>query len=327
VTAVSPQVKRTNAGNVNAKCRVDDVVSPNRALQGRGMQRNAPDSARTVLKEKSTLPTLRSRELGDGLRAAMREAGMGVRELARRLDWTHPYLSHLLSGNRAVSELDLNSIVVACHVKREERDRLFQLQGDLGRRGWLREYGPGALEHRTLVDNERKATSITEVQVAAIPELLRTEAYAREVLGQAAARVASLGARQRIFNRSPQPKMTFFLHQFVLRATTGAAAVMSEQVHDLLRYSVRPNVELRIIPHAAGAPMGSFTVMEFADFTPIVCLEGEVSAVFLEQPHQISAYQRVLSIVSNNALDRKASHELVTSSAAELSAVLDGPPR
>jgi uncharacterized protein DUF5753/helix-turn-helix protein len=286
-----------------------------------------PMTARTVLKEKSTLPTLRSRALGDGLRAAMCEAGMGVRELARRLDWTHPYLSHLLTGSRAVSELDLNSIVVACRVNREERDRLFRIQRDLGTRGWLQQYGPGADEQHTLAENERKATSVTEVQVAAIPELLRTEGYVRKVLGQAPARTASLSARQSIFNRSPQPQMTFFLHELALRAMPGATAVMSEQVHDLLRYSVRPNVELRIIPRAAGAPMGAFTMMEFVDFTPIVSLEGEVSVVFLEQPHQIAAYRRVLSTVSNSALDPSASHELITSLAVELSAVPDGPPR
>ncbi|HEV7979933.1 helix-turn-helix transcriptional regulator [Amycolatopsis sp.] len=281
-----------------------------------------------MLKEKGTLPTLRSRELGDGLRAAMREAGMGVRELARRLDWTHPYLSHLLSGNRAVSELDLISIVVACHVKREERDRLFGLQGNLGTQGWLQQYGPGVVEQRTLVDNVRKATSLAEVQLAVVPRLLQTENYARAILGHASEReVRARLARQSIFNRSTQPKMTFFVHEIALRVVAGDAAVTSEQLHDLLRMSVRPSVELRIIPSAAGALAASFTVMEFADFTPIVCLEGEVSTVFLEQPYQVAFYQRILSVVAGSALDRRASHELTTSLAVELSAVPDGLPR
>jgi transcriptional regulator with XRE-family HTH domain len=277
-----------------------------------------------VVKDRTTLPTIRSRELGDGLRAAMRGAGMGVRELARRLDWTHPYLSHLLTGNRAVSELDLISIVVACKVERGERDRLLRLCRELGTRGWLQQYDAGSPEpSRTLVDHERKATGIAEIQLTVIPRLLQTEGYARVVIERASGRdveslVRAWLTRQDVFNRSQQPRMKFFVHEFALRAMAGDAAVMSDQLHHLLRISVRPSLEVRIIQGTAGAQSGSFALMEFADFDPVVYLEGEVSAVFLEQPHQIAVYERILTALEGNALGRTESQELIAAVATEL---------
>jgi transcriptional regulator with XRE-family HTH domain len=276
--------------------------------------RYRPDSS-GVLKGKSVLPTVRSRELGDALRAAMREAGLGVRELARRLDWPHPYLSHLLSGSREVSELDLVSIAVECRIRRDERDRLLRLRGDLGTRGWLQQSDSGPPGWRTIVDNERKATRTAEFQVAVIPRLLQTTDYTRMTLGRAWER--EVRARQDLFEFGSRPRMTFFLHQFALRATAGDEVVMSEQLHHLLRMSVRPHVELRIVREIRAE---AFTLMEFADFGPIVCLESEVSTVFLEEPQQIAVYRRVLEAVADTALDRKESQELIAGLAAGMSA-------
>lgn len=169
-------------------------------------------------KEKSTLPTVRSRELGNGLRAAMAAAGLGVRELARKLGWSHPYLSHLLSGNRSVSDTDLLSVLFACNVRLAERERLLGLSEELGHLGWLQQYDSDVPEApRTLIEHERKALEVSEVQLMALPKLLQTQAYARAVLGarkDTEARTQARLARQEIFDQHPRPRMTFFLHEF-----------------------------------------------------------------------------------------------------------------
>jgi len=266
-----------------------------------------------VRKEKAELPNIRSRELGDGLRAAMRDAGLGVRELARRLGWTHPYISHLLSGSRSYTELDLLSVLLVCNVGIDERRRLLQLSRELGSLGWLQQYESGVPEQpRTLIGHERKATDIVEVQLVTVPKLLQAEGYARALIGRDEARVRDRLARQDVFNRSPPPRTVFFLHEVTLRTTVGD---MPEQIHHLLRYSVRPSVELRIVPTTAGIRTGAFTLMESAEFEPIVYLEGEVSAVFLERPHQIAAYRRILSALKCSALDREKSREMLTTMA------------
>jgi hypothetical protein len=277
-------------------------------------------------------PTVRSRELGEGLRAAMKSAGMGVRDLGRRLDWPHPRVSHLLSGKRGGSELDVVSVLVACKVKRDERERLMTLCRELGTQGWLQQYGSQLPEQlRTYVDHETKAITIQNFQLALLPGLLQTESYMRAVIASSAnapakeaeGRVHSRLARQDIFNRYSQPRFTYFVHESVLRLPIGGSEVMCDQLHHLLRMAVRPNLELRIIPSAIGAHAGlagSFVLMEFDSITPVVYLESVVSAVFLEQTEQIAAYRRILASLANSALDRQESKELIAALATELCA-------
>ncbi|HEV7976765.1 DUF5753 domain-containing protein [Amycolatopsis sp.] len=232
-------------------------------------------------------------------------------------------------------EIRIREILLVCNVNRDEREELLRLSRELGFQGWLQQYDHESREQpRTLVEQEAKATSCKEVQLVTIPRLLQTESYARAVISRginaSGKRVELLVrtrlARQDIFLRSPPPRMAFFVHESILRAITGDRVIMAEQLHHLLRYSVRPNVELRVIPISAGAHVaqtGSFTLLEFADFTPIVHLEGELSAAFLEQPHQISAYQRLLSTSADSALSRDETKKMITTLATEYTAATE----
>jgi hypothetical protein len=277
----------------------------------------------------TNLPTIRSRELGEGVRAAIRGAGLGVREVAHKLGWTHPFVSHVLTGNRSFSDEDLLSVLLACGVHRDERARLLTLSRESGIRGWLQHYPSGTPEQsRTLIDHERKATDIVDVQWAVLPKLLHTEGYARALLSQGTSASGDVEAlvearlgRQALFTRSPPPRTVFFVHEPAVRASIGGVDVMCDQVHHLLKMSIRRNLELRIIPSSAAqaAQTGSFALMESGAFDPVVYLEGAVSAVFLEEPDQITAYRQILSTLDKSALNRTESQELITALANELS--------
>src|SRR5437763_1366940 len=85
--------------------------------------------------------------------------------------------------------------------------------------------------------------------------------------------------------------------QWVLRLPVGGAEVMSDQLHHLLRMSVRPRISLRVVPAAVGAHagiVGSFIFMEFAEIKPVVYLESETTASFLEEDEEITAYRRII---------------------------------
>jgi len=275
------------------------------------------------------LPTIRSRELGEGLRAAIREAGLGVREVAHKLGWTHPFMSHVLNGKRRFSDEDLLSVLLACGVHRDERARLLALSRESGIRGWLQHYPSGTPEQpHTLIEHERKATDIVEVRWAVLPKLLHTEGYARALLSQGTSAPEAVEAlagarlgRQAVFTRSPPPHTVFFVHEPALRALIGGVDVMCDQIHHLLKMSIRRSLELRIIPSSAGhaAQTESFVLMESGEFDPVVYLEGAVSVAFLEEPDQIAAYRRILSALDKSALNRTKSQELITALASELS--------
>jgi hypothetical protein len=96
----------------------------------------------------------------------------------------------------------------------------------------------------------------------------------------------------------------------VLRFPVGDSTVTSDQLHHLLP-NVGANLELRVVPAAVDAHARGVTLLELAEFTPVVYLESQLSAVFLERPNQIAAYQRILAALADIALgheNRKADY-------------------
>ncbi|MGH4022304.1 MAG: helix-turn-helix domain-containing protein [Pseudonocardiaceae bacterium] len=283
-------------------------------------------------------PTMRSRELGEGLRRAMEGAGLTGVEAARRLDWSPSRVSRMLSGTRGTTEVDVAMFLTVCGVRGRERKRLLAVCQDQGVPGWLQEYGDRLPKQLvTLLDHEDKAQQITEFESTWVPGLLQTADYARALLSRSVSVpeneveewVAARLARQELFTRGTRARFGFFLHETALRLPVSGAAVLSDQLHHLLRMSVRPPITMRVVPSAVGAHAGiagSFRLMEFPEFHPVVYLESETTALFLERREQVTAYRRILHALAGVALDEGHSRDLIATVAQELSADLeDGP--
>ena len=86
-------------------------------------------------------PTIRSRELGEGLREAMKHAGLSGKQAAQMLDVTPSYVSMLLAGKRGASEVDIAAFLGVCRVRGPERDRLLALCREQENPGWLQQHG------------------------------------------------------------------------------------------------------------------------------------------------------------------------------------------
>ncbi|MGH3684597.1 MAG: helix-turn-helix domain-containing protein [Pseudonocardiaceae bacterium] len=275
-------------------------------------------------------PTIRSRELGDGLREAMKQAGLSGKQAAQILDVTPSYVSMLLSGKRGASEVDIAAFLGACRVDGPERDRLLALCREQDTPGWFQQHGTRLPKQLvTLIDHESKAITISEFEAIFVPGLLQTGEYARAVIsgnvnvppGDVDDRVAARLARQSLFGRHHQARFTFYLHESVLRLPVGGPAVMAEQLRHLQRMSARSYVTLRVMPRAFGAHAamaGAFTLMEFAEFKPVVYLETEASSLFLEKKEEIQAYQGILAALADTTLNEEQSVELIVTLAAQL---------
>jgi transcriptional regulator with XRE-family HTH domain len=283
-------------------------------------------------------PTMRSRELGEGLRRAMEAAGLTGVEAARRLDWSPSRVSRMLSGTRGTTEVDVAMFLTVCGVRGRERKRLLAVCQDQGVPGWLQEYGDRLPKQLvTLLDQEDKAQQITEFESTWVPGLLQTPDYARALLSRSVSVpeteveewVAARLARQELFTRGTGARFGFFLHETALRLPVSDAAVLSDQLHHLLRMSVRPPITVRVVPAAVGAHAGiagSFRLMEFPEFHPVVYLESETTALFLERREQVTAYRRILHALAGAALGEGHSRDLIATVAQELSSDLeDGP--
>ncbi len=281
-------------------------------------------------------PTMRSRELGEGLRRAMEQAGLTGKQAAHQLDWSASWVSRLLSGRRSASQMHVAAFLALCRVTGPERDRLLALCQDLHTPGWLQQHGSRLPQQViTLIDHEDKAIAISAFQSMLVPGLLQTGDYARALLNEAGRvpvaeiedRVAARLARQSLFTRERPALFTFFIHEFVLRLPIGGPAVMSDQLHQLLRMSVRPYLTLRVVPAALGGHAGtggSFELMEFAEFKPVAYLDSETSCLFLERREEIAAYQSILGALAGTALKEGESRELIATLATELYADREG---
>ncbi len=274
--------------------------------------------------------TVRSRELGEGLRRAMERAGLTGRQAAQQLGLSPSWLSRLLTGKRNATPVQVAGFLALCRVTGVERDRLLALCDEQHIPGWFQQHGSRLPQQLvTYIDHETKAIAISDFQAIGVPGLLQTGHYARAVLRRSGNvpgeevddRVAARLARQNLFSRDYPPRLTFYLHEFVLRLPVGGPVVMSDQLHHLLRMSMLPCVTLRVVPAALGAHAalaGPFILMEFADFRPVVYLESTTASLFLELPVEIEAYQTILAALAQTALDKGQSRELIATLATEL---------
>ncbi|MGB6165270.1 MAG: helix-turn-helix transcriptional regulator [Pseudonocardiaceae bacterium] len=275
-------------------------------------------------------PTVRSRELGAGLREAIKGAGLNGREAGHLLGWSESWVSRLLSGKRGGNPLDVAAFLGTCRVKNPERDRLLGLCQDQHTPGWLQQHGSRLPKQlRTLINHEDKAVTISDFEAIFVPGLLQTGDYARAVIScnvnmpaeEVEERVEARLARHSLFTRDYPPRFTFYVHEFVLRTPVGGPAVMFDQLDHLLRMSVRSSLTLRMVPAALGAHTamtGAFRLMEFTEFKPVVYLESETCSLFLEKPEEIAAYHRILAGLADVALDEGESRELIATLATEL---------
>ncbi len=275
-------------------------------------------------------PTIRSRELGEGLRGAMKGAGLSGKQAARLLDVTSSYVSMLLAGKRGASERDIATFLGMCHVKGPERERLLGLCREQDNSGWLQQHGSRLPKQLvTLIDHENKAVAISDFEATLVPGLLQTSEYARAVISRIAnvpsdevdERVAARLARQSVFSRDRPARFAFYLHESVLRTPVGGRAVMAEQLRHLQRMSTRSYLTLRVVPVALGAhaaTAGTFRLMEFAEFKPVAYLESETSSLFLEKPEEIQAYRSILGALAETALGEGQSRKLIAAVATGL---------
>ena len=267
--------------------------------------------------------TVRSRELGTALRLAMERANYSGKRLAELLGWSESRVSRFLTGKLGATEVEVSAMLALLGVIGDRRDQLLRLTREQGALGWL----PAEQSH-ALGEHLRKAERIMDFHASSVPYLLQTENYTRAAISRMVnlpfdgieKLVSERMSDQVVFSRSEPPQCAFYIHELALHLPIGGDDVMSDQLHHLLRMAVRSYVSIRLIPAAVGAHAGlagSCTLMEFAEFEPVVYLDEEVGGHFMEEPEEISAYHRVFAALSAVALDRTTSKDVIAELASD----------
>src|SRR2546421_6334441 len=142
------------------------------------MKLSAPCSNVTSMQDH--IPTIRSRELGEGLRKAMEQARLNEKKIAERLDWSEAKVSRLLTGRRGASEVEVAQFLVACRVTGSEREHLLSQVKDQNTRSWFQQFGSRLpTQIRTDTEHENKATRLIDFAALLVPAILPTGEHAR----------------------------------------------------------------------------------------------------------------------------------------------------
>ncbi|MEV6239684.1 helix-turn-helix transcriptional regulator [Lentzea sp. NPDC051838] len=265
--------------------------------------------------------TARGREFGDGLRAAIANTGMTARAVAEIVGWQEAKMSDVVNGKGGATELELAMLLGACRTPPVERDHLLVLFNEANLKGWWQEHGACTpIRPRTLIEHERSATKLISWQVSLVHALLQLPAYARAVIAAGAnvpddeveERVQARIERQTVLDRGLD--CLFYLHESALLPPIGGEEAMRAQRNHLLKMARRPYVELRIVPFAAGAHAGlagSFDLLTFERYEPVVFLDNENSSLIVEAPYALMSYERVLEALDEVALGVQDSKELI----------------
>jgi hypothetical protein len=265
------------------------------------------------------------RELGDELRRLRGERrGAAV---AQSLGWSESKLSRIETARTGISDADLDRLLTAYGARLEERTRL----RDLARRGrgrvWWTPYRaslPAPYDEYVALEAEALVMSEWESQV--VPGLLQTDEYARAVIEVGAdigtpetmqRRLALRMARQTVLVRDPPPQLCVILDEAVLHREVGGPEVLRRQLRRLHEASLRPEVELLILPFSAGAHAAlseSFMILDFAAGArgPVVHSEGLTGGLFHLKDADVRIYREAFVDLRRRALPEAESRELIT---------------
>ena len=214
-----------------------------------------------------------------------------------------------------------------------QREALIQLARDARQRGWWHSYGdvlPSEYSH--FIGLEADAASVRTFQHVLVPGLLQTEGYARAVIQAFRPsdnaegidrRVDVRHERQRRVTEERSLQLSAVLGEGVVHQLVGGREVTAEQLRFLAHANDLPNVMVQVLPYAAGAHVamvGSFEILGFPEPVDpdVVYLENMASALFLEEPDEITRYVQVFDYLRAAALSPQASGDMLTRAAEEL---------
>ncbi|WP_394615756.1 helix-turn-helix domain-containing protein [Lentzea sp. JNUCC 0626] len=266
--------------------------------------------------------TARGREFGDAIRAAVASTCMTAREICEKIDWDPGKLSDLMNGKGGCTEVDVAILLSFCRIAPAERDHLLRLYRETEVKDWWQHHGETQpILPRTFLEHLFKAKKFVSWCPLVIPGLVQLPDYMRALFRTSASfpqdaieqAVAARIGMQEVFRQ--RLACTFYIHEQILLAPVGGADVMRAQLHHLLQMSVRPYIDIRMVPFSVGAhpgAAGTFELMRFDRIEPVVFLETEKSNLIIERKEAVQGYEKVVEAIDRLALDAEESRKRIS---------------
>ena len=242
----------------------------------------------------SASPTVRRRRLAAELRR-LRGSRTGT-VVAKALGWSPAKISRYELGRSSFPLDEVEKLLNFYGVAERRRAQLLALAEEANQRGWWEDYADAITpEFMEVIGLEAEAASMAIWEMVAVPGLLQTEEYARQIMslyqgvvptapGILERRVRVRMTRQNVLSRDPPLELSVVLDESVLLRTVGGRDVMHSQLRHLADLAKLPNVELRILRLGDAPPVvaGSFQIF---GFSPIDETSGLSDVVGAESVH------------------------------------------
>lgn len=259
----------------------------------------------------------------------MREnRGYNGTDMAERLNWTSTMLSRAETGKRPMSQVEVAVYLGLCGVTDDRLHEMLDLANEPD--DYRLKPHPGRIpdELRSLVFHESTASAIDSYEPIYLPGITQTPQYARAVFQETArfdedgieTRVKIRMARREVITRYNPAQCMLWVHENALRAMVGSPKVMAEQMLQLIFVSNRPQCSIRVVPASSGCrglSNGSFQIFRYAEDSPVVYVEHEITSEFMENGEALLAYEAILNRVASVALTDDASRAFIASMAGE----------
>ncbi|MEV4760372.1 DUF5753 domain-containing protein [Micromonospora sp. NPDC049559] len=247
------------------------------------------------------------------VREAMVETGQTAESLAAQIGMTPKTAARWVTPGRVPQSR--HRADVARLLKREVVD----LWPDILKR-------PEPAWFRPWTDIEREAVALRSFQLAWVPGLLQTEAYARATLaGEALTEdeveqfVAARIDRHQILRRERPPLFTAVVDEGILRASVyGDRDLMREQCDYLVECAQLPAVRLHVVPSTVGMYPGwggPFTIAELPGGERVAHVDSQAQAQIIQQIGDVATLDRRWERIRAEALSQAQSLDLLREAA------------
>ncbi|NJC70289.1 helix-turn-helix domain-containing protein [Planosporangium thailandense] len=292
--------------------------------------------SREVDVPRPTGPTIARWQLARELRRLREAAGITHREIAEELGCSESKIYKIESGDVGLGRSDLLVMLDRYGLRQgaddEVRATLLDWQKQGKERGWWAKFGQLPNPYSMYIGLESAATAVRNFELAVVPGLLQTEAYARAVISATCShddleeidrRVQVRIARQSCLVE--EPKLTFWtiIDEAALRRRIGGSEVMRGQLAHLLDVGKQPNVTVQVLPFSEGAhpgTLGSIAILEFPEdvHSPVAYIETYAGDVYLESDADLRRVTLTYTHMHCAALSPSKSRELIAGIAKEL---------
>jgi hypothetical protein len=270
-------------------------------------------------------PTLRGQWLGAQLRLRREAAKLTLKDAADFLQRDPSTVSRFETGVYPIRRPDLLALLDLYHVAdQRERDEFFRLSEEVWQTGWWDRYASKmAGQMIDYIWLESRAKKIRSYQMV-VPGLLQTRAYAEALIRaddpdaseeQVTAWLEVRLNRQQVLTRDDPVTLAAVVDEVALLRHVGGREVIREQLRHLMTMLELPNVEIRVLPLAAGAHAsmsGTFEIFEMQSPYPDASyVENRGGALYLEGD-DVELLEQAYARLVGTALGPEESAELVS---------------